>query len=96
MSVKHQLHMTPAGRAGPSARILEFPRSPKTLSQLRRRECRFCVADAPNGQMDRALFCAAACADGPYCEPHAQRCLRPGELDLEALAAEIDAACDLP
>jgi hypothetical protein len=81
-------------RADGSASILQFPRPPKTLAQLRWLECRYCVAEAPKGEMDRALFCAAPCVEGPYCDVHAQRCLQPIEFDLEALAAEIEAACE--
>ena len=65
---------------------------PKILADLTNQECRFCVVDTPENQMHRALFCAAPIDDGPYCAEHRRLCRRPAEDDIEAIAAEIDAA----
>ena len=59
---------------------------------LRAHECRYCVQDAPEGSMHRALFCARPAPSGPYCRGHAQVCSRPNDLDLDALAAEVAGA----
>src|SRR5690349_9627742 len=72
------------------AKVLGFPWPPKALASLRRNECRFCVVDAPAGEMHLALFCAAPAAHRPYCAPHSQRCVQDVEIDLEALAVEIE------
>jgi hypothetical protein len=81
-----------APRPPPTLRLaLSGPRA-KTLLELRAGECRYCVADTPEGRMDRALFCAAASTEGAYCPPHARACRMPSQLDLDALAAEIEAA----
>jgi hypothetical protein len=61
----------------------------KHLTALRTHECRYCVQDAPEGEMHYALFCARPTASGPYCEGHARVCRRPNDLDVEALAAEL-------
>jgi len=63
----------------------------KHLTALRTHECRYCVQDAPEGEMHRALFCARPAPSGPYCEGHARVCRHPNDLDVEALAAEFDA-----
>jgi hypothetical protein len=68
------------------------PHCPKPLAQLGRGECRFCVVDAPEGQMDSALFCAAPASDGAYCRAHRRLCVAPADHDLDALVAEIEAA----
>ncbi|MDB5453851.1 MAG: hypothetical protein JWO33_2429 [Caulobacteraceae bacterium] len=68
------------------------PHGPKPLLRLGPRECRFCILDAPEGQMDSALFCAAPAFDGAYCRAHRRRCLAPADHDLDALVAEIEAA----
>jgi hypothetical protein len=65
---------------------------PKMLSALTWRECRFCLVDTPEGQMHQALFCAAPVEDGPYCADHRRACRRPVDDDIDALAAEIEAA----
>jgi hypothetical protein len=62
------------------------------LASLRANECRYCVQDAPEGEMYRALFCARPAPDGPYCNGHARVCRRPNDLDIEMLAAEVAAA----
>jgi hypothetical protein len=72
------------------------PPRPKLLTELTRTQCRFCIADAPEGQMHRALFCAAPIESGPYCAEHYRRCRRPSADDAEALAAEIEAAINRP
>src|SRR4051812_23341196 len=64
----------------------------KVLTALRGRECRYCVQDTSEGQMQRALFCARPTAGGPYCPGHARVCRRPNDLDIDQLAAELAAA----
>ena len=64
----------------------------KTLAALRANDCRYCVQDTPEGQMQRALFCARPTTGGPYCPGHARVCRRPNDLDVEQLAAELAAA----
>ena len=64
----------------------------KTLAGLRTHECRYCVQDTREGEMQKALFCARPTSGGPYCSGHARVCRRPTDVDVEQLAAEIDAA----
>ena len=93
MSVKRVLSLPPQA----SSRA-EFPDArpahplPRPLAALRVNECRYCLADAPEGQMHRALFCAAPAHGGPYCPEHARLCRLPCPDDVEVLAAEIEAA----
>jgi hypothetical protein len=64
---------------------------PRSLLELGRGQCRFCVAEAPEGAMDQALFCAAPAPRAPYCPDHRRRCrVSPGS--LKALEAEVEAA----
>ena len=73
-------------------RLIEGLRA-KMLIDLGWNDCRFCVADAPEGEMHRALFCAAPVGDGEvYCAAHGPRCRRPPPDDGEQLLAEIEAA----
>ena len=65
---------------------------PRRLDKLAPGQCRFCLVDAPKGQMDRALFCAAPAERGPYCADHRARCLAPPPEDIDDIAAEIEAA----
>jgi hypothetical protein len=73
--------------------VVTLSRPPARLARLSPNACRFCVQDAPEGQMHAALFCAAPCETGPYCERHRRLCAHPAETDIDELAAEIEAAC---
>lgn len=63
----------------------------KPLTALRRNECRYCVQDTSEGEMQRALFCARPTSGGPYCPGHARVCRRPGDVDNDQLADELAA-----
>jgi hypothetical protein len=63
----------------------------KVLTALRANECRYCVQDRPEGEMQRALFCARPTSGGPYCPGHGRVCRRPNDLDIDHLAAELAA-----
>ena len=93
MPFKTASEKSPDATARGAADVIPFPpRLPRPLARLADSDCRYCVEEAPDGDMDQALFCGEPAADGPYCPTHRRLCLRPTTaLDAAALAADIAA-----
>jgi len=92
MSLKNTTSFLRRSRPGPQTarpRLTLVPIPPRILADLRPRQCRYCVADAPKGDMDQALFCAAPARFGPYCAEHTAMTRRAEPFDLDAAWAEI-------